>query len=69
MIYAQIYAFDKNSSGCYSENLAFETKEQLEIQFKNFEENVPFPNWFYEIATEDVLTEEEEEILGDYDYC
>ena len=63
-----IHAFDKNSSANYSESMEVETKEELDSKFKDFEENVPFLKWFYEIQTDEVLSEEEEEVLSDYDW-
>ena len=63
-----IHAFDKNSSANYSESMEVETKEELDSKFKDFEDNVPFHKWYYEIQTEEALSEEEEEVLSDYDW-
>ena len=64
-----IHAFDKNSSGVYSESINVQTKEELDSEFKMFEDNVPFLKWYYEIQAEEVLSEDEEEVLSDYDWC
>ena len=69
MIHVQAHAFDKSSSATFSKSLAFETKEELNKQFKVFEEEVPFSKWYYELQTEEVLTEKEEEVLSEYDWC
>ncbi len=67
-VYGQMIAFDKNSGATYSENLVAETKEQVNKQFKNFEENVPFTKWYYEIELDDIdLTDEQKEIVSDLD--
>ena len=64
-----IHAFDKCSSGNYSESIEVKTKEEMNSEFKRFEENIPFVKWYYEIQPEEVLSEEEEEVLSEHDWA
>ena len=69
MLHATIHAFDKDSSEFFGKSLAIETKEDLEKQYKEFAEKVPFSRWFYEIDVDHDLTPEEDKILDGYEWA
>ena len=61
-------AFDKNSSASFSLKLGADTKQEADEQFKEFESQVPFTRWFYEVTLDSEVVPETEDILQDIDW-
>ena len=64
-LHLEVIALDKDSGGHYGENFLIKTKEDFETQFKEFKEKVPFFRWYYEIVTDEILTDEEEALINE----
>lgn len=66
-VYVQIIAFDKNSNNNIGRSIVADTKESFNRQVEEFENEVPFTKFYTEIIADDVLDEEQEKIVEDYD--
>ena len=66
-VYAQVFAFDKNSSDSMLRTIIASTKESFNQQIIEFESEVPFEKWYMEIIADDVLDEDQLLIVEDYD--
>ena len=66
-VYAQVFAFDKNSGDSMLRTVIASTKESFNKQIMEFESEVPFEKWYMEIIADDVLDEEQLLIVEDYD--
>ncbi len=66
---ATVRAFDRESSGSFSETLTFESKKELDEQFNEFETRVPYRKWYYEMEVDGTPTAEEEKMLEDYEWA
>jgi hypothetical protein len=68
MVIVNAYAFDKNSSALYGEQIRAETKEEFNAKMKEFEDTIPFSKYYTELLfDEDELTEEQQSIVEDYE--
>jgi len=68
MVRVNAYAFDKNSSALYGEQITAETKEEFNAKMKDFEDTIPFSKYYMELTfAGDELTEEQESIIEDYE--
>ena len=68
MVIINAYAFDKNSSAFYGEQVRAETKEEFNAKMKEFEDTIPFSKYYTELSfVGDELTEEDEAIIEDYE--
>ncbi len=68
MVIINAYAFDKNSSSFYGEQVRAETKEEFNAKMKEFEDTIPFSKYYTELLfDEDELTEEQQSIVEDYE--
>lgn len=68
MVIIMAYAFDKNSSAMYGEQIKAETKEEFNAKMKEFEDTIPFSKYYTELLFNgDELTEEQEKIVEDYE--
>lgn len=68
MVIVNAYAFDKNSSAHYGEQIRAETKEEFNTKMDEFYNSIPFTKYYTELLFEgDELTEEEESIIEDYE--
>jgi len=67
MVRVNAYAFDKNSSALYGEQITAETKEEFNTKMKEFEDTIPFSKYYTELTfAGNEVTEEDEEIFQDY---
>ena len=66
-VYAQVFAFDKNSGDSMLRTVIASTKESFNQQIIEFESEVPFEKWYMEIIADDVLDEDQLLIVEDYD--
>ena len=55
---AYITAVDKDSSDGFTRTFHFETKEEFQEQWKQFEKDVPFSRWYPDFDAEDEETAE-----------
>jgi hypothetical protein len=68
MVIVNAYAFDKNSSALYGEQVRAETKEEFNAKMKEFEDAIPFSKYYTELVCANLeLTEEDEAIIEDYE--
>ena len=68
MVKIMAYAFDKNSSAFYGEQITAETKQEFNAKMKEFEDTIPFSKYYTELLYDaDELTEEQESIVEDYE--
>jgi hypothetical protein len=68
MVIVNAYAFDKNSSALYGEQIRAETKEEFNAKMKEFEDTIPFSKYYTELSfAGSELTEEDEAIIEDYE--
>jgi hypothetical protein len=68
MVVINAYAFDKDSSAMYGEQIKSNTKEEFNSQMKEFEDSIPFRKYYTELTfIGDELTEEQERIIEDYE--
>jgi hypothetical protein len=68
MVIINAYAFDKDSSAMYGEQIRANTKEDFNAQMKEFEQSIPFRKHYTELLFEgDELTQEQESIIEDYE--
>jgi hypothetical protein len=66
-VHIQITAFDKNSADNIGRSIVADNKESFNEQVEEFESEIPFTKFYVEIVADDVLTDEQLEIVGDYD--
>lgn len=66
-VHIQIIAIDKNSADSYSRSIVASTKENFNRQVEEFENDIPFTKYYIEMMADDVLTEEQQQIVEDYD--
>ena len=68
MVIINAYAFDKDSSALYGEQVRAETKEEFNAKMKEFEDAIPFSKYYTELLFDgDELTEEQQSIVEDYE--
>ena len=66
-VFAQVFAFDKNSGDSMLRTVIASDKESFNQQIIEFESEVPFEKWYMEIIADDVLDEDQLLIVEDYD--
>ena len=66
-VFAQVFAFDKNSGDSMLRTVITSDKESFNQQIIEFESEVPFEKWYMEIIADDVLDEDQLLIVEDYD--
>ena len=66
-VFAQVFAFDKNSGDSMLRTVIASTKESFNQQISEFESEVPFEKWYMEIIADDVLDSDQLLIVEDYD--
>ena len=66
-VFAQVFAFDKNSGDSMLRTVIASTKESFNQQITEFESEVPYTKWYMEIIADDVLDEDQLLIVEDYD--
>ena len=66
-VYVQIIAFDKNSNENIGRGIVANTKESFNEQVEEFENEIPYTKYYVVMIADDVLTDEQLEIVGDYD--
>ena len=68
MVIVNAFAYDKNSSAFYGEQVRAETKEEFNAKMKEFEDTIPFSKYYTELVCTNLeLTEEDEAIIEDYE--
>jgi hypothetical protein len=66
-VYVQIIAFDKNSNNNIGRSIVANTKDSFNKQVEEFENEIPYTKFYIEIIADDVLTDEQLEIVEDYE--
>jgi hypothetical protein len=66
-VYVQIIAFDKNSNNNIGRNIVADSKDNFNKQVEEFENEIPYTKFYIEIIADDVLTDEQLEIVEDYE--
>lgn len=66
-VYVQITAFDKNSNDNVGRSIVADTKESFNRQVEEFELSIPYTKYYTSLVSDDVLTPEQELIVGDYE--
>lgn len=66
-VYVQIIAFDKNSNNNIGRSIVANTKDSFNKQVEEFENEIPYTKFYIEIIADDTLTDEQLEIVGDYE--
>lgn len=66
-VYVQITAFDKNSNENMGRSIVADTKESFNRQVEDFESSIPYTKYYTTLVSDDVLTPEQELIVGDYE--
>ena len=66
-VYVQITAFDKNSNDNMGRSIVADTKESFNRQVEEFELSIPYTKYYTSLVGDDVLTPEQELIVGDYE--
>ena len=66
-VYVQIIAFDKNSNNNIGRSIVADTKDSFNKQVKEFENEIPYTKFYIEIIADDTLTDEQLEIVADYE--
>jgi hypothetical protein len=66
-VYVQVTAFDKNSNDNFGRSIVSDTKEDFNRQVEEFESMIPFTKYYITMVSDDVLTPEQELIVGDYE--
>jgi len=66
-VYVQVTAFDKNSNDNFGRSIVSDTKEDFNRQVEEFESMIPFTKYYTTMVSDDVLTPEQELIVGDYE--
>jgi hypothetical protein len=67
MVNVQIIAFDKNSNENVGRGIVADTKESFNEQVEEFENEIPYTKYYVEIIADEVLTDEQLEIVSDYE--
>jgi hypothetical protein len=66
-VYVQIIAFDKNSNNNIGRSIVANTKDSFNKQVEEFESEIPYTKFYIEIIADDILTDEQLEIVSDYE--
>jgi hypothetical protein len=66
-VYVQVTAFDKNSNDNFGRTIVADDKESFNSQVEEFESMIPFTKFYITMVSDDVLTPEQELIVGDYE--
>jgi hypothetical protein len=66
-VYVQIIAFDKNSNNNTGRSIVANTKDSFNKQVEEFEDEIPYTKFYIEIIADDILTDEQLEIVSDYE--
>jgi len=66
-VYVQIIAFDKNSNDNIGRSIVADSKDSFNKQVEEFENEIPYTKFYIEIIADDVLTDEQLEIVEDYE--
>ena len=66
-VYVQIIAFDKNSNNNIGRSIVANTKDSFNKQVEEFENEIPYTKFYIEIIADDTLTDEQLEIVADYE--
>jgi hypothetical protein len=66
-VYVQATAFDKNSNDSMGRSIAADNKEDFNRQVEEFELSIPYTKYYTTLVSDDVLTPEQELIVGDYE--
>jgi hypothetical protein len=67
MVIVNAYAFDKNSSSFYGEQVRAETKEEFNTKMEEFYNSIPFTKYYTEVSPVGDLSEQDWEIITDHD--
>ena len=66
-VYVQATAFDKNSNDSMGRSIVADNKEDFNAQVEEFESSIPYTKYYTTLVSDDVLTPEQELIVGDYE--
>jgi hypothetical protein len=66
-VYVQATAFDKNSNDSMGRSIVADNKEDFNAQVEEFELSIPYTKYYTTLVSDDVLTPEQELIVGDYE--
>lgn len=66
-VYVQIIAFDKNSNNNIGRSIVADTKDSFNKQVEEFENEIPYTKFYIEIIADDTLSDEQLEIVADYE--
>ena len=66
-VYVQVTAFDKNSNENMGKSIVADTKKSFNEQVEEFELSIPYTKYYMSLSSNDVLTTEQELIIGDYE--
>ena len=66
-VYVQIIAFDKNSNDNIGRSIVADSKDSFNKQVEEFESEIPYTKFYIEIIADDILTDEQLEIVSDYE--
>jgi hypothetical protein len=66
-VYVQIIAFDKNSNNNIGRSIVANTKDSFNKQVEEFENEIPYTKFYIEIIADDTLSDEQLEIVADYE--
>jgi hypothetical protein len=66
-VYVQVTAFDKNSNDNFWTTVIADDKESFNLQVEEFESRIPFTKYYITMVSDNVLTPEQELIVGDYE--
>jgi hypothetical protein len=66
-VYVQIIAFDKNSNNNIGRSIVANTKDSFNKQVEEFENEIPCTKFYIEIIADDILSDEQLEIVADYE--
>ena len=66
-VYVQVTAFDKNSNENMGKSIVADTKKSFNEQVEEFELSIPYTKYYMSLSSNDILTTEQELIIGDYE--
>jgi hypothetical protein len=66
-VYVQIIAFDKNSNNNIGRSIVANSKDSFNKQVEEFENEIPYTKFYIEIIADDTLSDEQLEIVADYE--
>jgi uncharacterized protein YjaG (DUF416 family) len=66
-VYVQVTAFDKDSNDNFWTTVIADDKESFNQQVEKFESMIPFTKYYITMVSDNVLTPEQELIVGDYE--